>query len=292
MDLFFDPSQPSWLDHLYVTADWPDAQPIDTPRRHPAGGSLAFALPHNWATQAHDPACEMRVRGVNTYDGHPTPAGQIERGDEVWLGFSVMVPGGNVTGAPIIVAQFHRSGSRDGEGSGPCFALRLSADNRWSVRTRTASGAGLGASLRTVDYDTSAAAVEGVWTDFVFHLKFSLTDGIAEGWANGGRFLSAMGRTVGGVGADFAEFLKIGIYAPNLKFGSPPAGFTQHIVISALRYAPAKAGFDAVDPAQWPAAEPAERPIDRELLRALLAEGEDLAPQIADWLARMRAAVG
>lgn len=265
-------------DGLRVTADWPDVTVVATPARHLGHQSIVFNLPGTWASKAHDPACEVRVAGVNSYDGNPTPAGQVERGDEVWMGFSIMFPKKNTAGESVTFCQWHMGKNPQTGNKGPYLALRLLPDNSLQLRRRTMRG---GKQI-TIDHE-AGVYTPGKWVDFVLSLKLSIDDGYLRGWVNGAQFVDVTGRTIGEPSADGAAFLKLGLYIPDWRV-RPATGKTQQGIIGALRYAPAGAGREAVDPGCWTGA-PEEPTINVALLRQLIGEGEE-------WLARLRAAVG
>lgn len=264
-------------DAIRLTADWPDVTVVANPARHTGHQSIAFDLPGTWASKVHDPACEVRVVGVNSYDRNPTPSGQVERGDEVWLGFSVVFPSGNTAGESITFAQWHMGKNPKTGNKGPYLALRLLPDNKLQLRRRTMRG------NRQVTIDHEAGAyTPGEWTDFVLGLKLSSTAGYLRGWVNGAQFVDVTGRTIGELSADGAAFLKLGLYIPDWRV-RPAVGNAQRAIIGALRYAPAGAGREAVDPHFWTAE--TTPVIDVALLRALLGDVESS-------VARLRAAVG
>ena len=70
-----DPFQTGIIDpkEMFVTADIQDVAIVDHDTV-PGRRMMQFALPWNWRELgAQDPATEVRIVGVNTYDGHPKP---------------------------------------------------------------------------------------------------------------------------------------------------------------------------------------------------------------------------
>lgn len=229
-------------DSMYITNDWDDIKIVEAPARNKDQRSFYFTLPSNWKDKANDPACELRIIGVNTYDNNKTPDGQKELGDTIWLGFSFLFPDGNTAKESITFCQFHMGKNPNKGNKGPYLALRLLPDNKLELRRRTV----VTGVQKTINHSMGEYS-KNKWFDVVLNIKFSTTEGFIKGWINNNNFIDITGRTIGEDSLDKAAFLKIGQYIPDWRMREYKS-LVQEFFINSFRYADKNSSFSMVDP--------------------------------------------
>lgn len=146
----------------------------------------------------------------------------VPANSERWYGFSMFLPSNyKVDPSFDIVTQWHKRPDSDLGESWRSPALSILTQNgalhlhrRWDPNQVTNNNTpGPGAGKETIylgPYQT------GVWTDFVFHIKWShKSDGLLEVWKNGKLVVTKTGPNT--YNDKTGPFLKMGIYKPHWK---------------------------------------------------------------------------
>jgi hypothetical protein len=133
---------------------------------------------------------------------------------ERWVGFSVMFPTSFIPDPePESIQQWHDLPDLDEGGvwRSPPFALytkngRLYLDIKWSSQRLTSNATLSGGKT----YDLGVYST-GVWTDLVYHIKFSWNnDGLIDFWNNGKKILTINGPNA--YNDKRGNYFKLGIY--------------------------------------------------------------------------------
>jgi hypothetical protein len=149
---------------------------------------------------------------------------------DYWYGFSIFIPGDWIDDPQDgdIVAQWHGSAGEDkklfkveGDGKGrPPVALSLHGDE-WQVAVNS-SAAVVKDAKDWAGYQSKRDQFhlgkfrKGVWTDWVFHMRWSYkADGLLEVWQNGKQVLQHAGPNC--YNDPNGPYFKIGIYHPAWK---------------------------------------------------------------------------
>lgn len=235
---FYESNEDQAIDPAILKPDKPALAPYITyvSVARAGGKAMKVNLPQNWDTIVGEPANEIRVRGVATYDGH-AESGTPQWGDETWFGYSVYIPTATNFTEDMTVMQWH-----PGNHGKPPIAVKVTGDGRLTVLLRTGAGGQL---------TDLGPATRNVWHDIVVHFKLSSTaNGRAEVWLNGVRKVNFSGITVNADAVTTARtaFLKYGIYVPT--FRNVAADQDKIIYVDEVRFGNNNSNFAEVDPAQ------------------------------------------
>ena len=158
-----------------------------------------------------------------------------------WYGFSVFLPEDwHANPQNEVVAQWHASADwylGEAAGRGPPLALRI-VDRRWYITFGWEHQFFTDGKRRANQLLWTAPYEVGVWTDWVFHVRWSYgTEGLTEVWSNGEKLVRYEGpncyNDLRGV------YLKVGIYHP---------GESRTLYIDHLRIAGETGHYDSVAP--------------------------------------------
>lgn len=165
---------------------------------------------------------------------------------ERWIGFSVFLPASfMVDPEPEIIQQWHDIPNSAAVKRSPCFALSTQ-NGHWLISIRSSSELSRTA---TATYDLGAYN-NSVWTNWVFHIRFSwANDGLIEVWKNG-----VLLKTINGPNEyeDISgNYFKLGIYKwvwmPEKDRGLSTTN-TREVYYDDIRIGDDKAGFKDVTP--------------------------------------------
>lgn len=172
-------------------------------------------------------------------------------GSEIWYGFSIYLPKDWVEDtAPEIVAQWHdRPDLWFGEPfRNPSLALTINGNN-WGISntwdSKVVTGKNNAAGKEQL---WSGVISKGVWTDWVFHVKWShQSDGIVEVWKDGIRIVNKRGSVT--YNDLLAPFFKVGLYKFPWKSGKVPSITNKRIIYyDEIRIGNANASYEDVVP--------------------------------------------
>ena len=155
---------------------------------------------------------------------------------ERWYGVSFYIPSGFIYDpCPEILYQWHHSSNT----GSPPLALWIEKDDWYIVYRETVDGTENMVNIGTVKKDS--------WTDFVFHIKWSVKDdGITEVWKNGVKSYNRAG--INNYNFSEGNYLKTGIYKWGWKRGYPTTSTERIFYIDEIRIGNEKATYDDVAP--------------------------------------------
>jgi hypothetical protein len=175
-------------------------------------------------------------------------------GEERWYGFSIYLPKGwEELETFDIVMQIHNKPDA-GEGpKSPIMTLEThgkdwSVNNRWDKeKISKPAKNGAGGTITTNRLWTGPYETEK-WTDWVFHVKWSLEDdGLIEVWKDGQKIAEQKGPN--GYNDEQPYYMKIGVYKPAYRVTAPPQRVIFH---DEVRIGNEKASYADVAPPAAP----------------------------------------
>ncbi|MGF1480888.1 MAG: polysaccharide lyase [Cyanophyceae cyanobacterium] len=198
-----------------------------------------------------DPLVENSVRSeIKRY-------GLFGMGTERWYGFSIFLPADYIADDSLeIVTQWHSVPDfyRQETWRTPPLAL-ITANGNWSIYRRWDSNkvtqGGLfqpGVSTGDTESIDLGAYERGVWTDWVFYVKWSHeSDGLLKVWKNGNLVVNRTGPNT--FHDLIGPYFKIGIYKPSWKDDSTTSSINKRtLYIDEIRIGNAKAEYQDVAP--------------------------------------------
>ncbi|KJH72013.1 hypothetical protein UH38_09990 [Aliterella atlantica CENA595] len=156
----------------------------------------------------------------------------VARNSEYWYGFSTYLPADFSKDRSMeIISQWHSKPDKNlGENwrSPPLYLKSFNGHwqiaRRWDSKRVTTKNTPEG--KETIDL---GAYQTGVWTNWVFHVKWShQADGLVEVWKNGKLVLRKTGPNT--YNDNIGPFQKIGIYKPDWKYRPHKSKITQRVV--------------------------------------------------------------
>lgn len=176
----------------------------------------------------------------------PVPANS-----ERWYGFSIMLPSDyKKDQMEEILTQWHSMPDKElGEkpGAPPLFLMTENGNwqlgRRWDANKLTAFRAPQGSEGINL-----GAYEPGVWTDFVFHIKWSYqSDGLIEVWKNGKLVLTKTGPNT--YNDQLGPYLKVGIYKAGWGVAKRTSSTTERtIYIDEVRIGDANSNYASIAP--------------------------------------------
>lgn len=179
--------------------------------------------------------------------------GTVPANSEEWYGFSLFLPLNYIADPSFeIVAQWHEYPDKNlGETwRTPPLSLMTYKGNfqlhrRWDPNPVTRDKPGSGGGIESVPIGPYKT---GVWTDFVFHIKWSYkSDGLLEVWQNGNLVVRKAGPNT--YNDQRGPYFKMGVYKPEWKSAPSKSNNTQRVIyFDEVRVGDASTSYQNVAP--------------------------------------------